>query len=406
MGEIKPFSGFATGSGLMPKEEMLETGTKKNSLRIGIPYEQSENEKRVGLVPEAVKTLVENGHEVLIESSAGLKANFSDYEYAEAGAQICNETSAVFGADIVLKITPPQLDELDFMQKNRALFSTLQSNAREKAYFEKLLSQKTIAVAFENIQDKSGALPLKRAMSEIIGNASIMIAAEYLSHPEYGKGIMLGGFPAVAPTEIVIIGAGTVAEYAARAAMGMGALVKIFDDSIYKMRSLQNNLGARVYTAVLQPGLLEDALRTADVVIAAKHSRDDMAPCLISAESVKKMKAGSVIIDVSIDQGGCFETSRPTTHKDPVFKVYDVTHYCVPNIASKVPHTASCSLSNFFTALLLRIGEGGGVEGILRSDRYLSKGVYTFNGKITNQQISRQYDLPFQHLDLLMAAFY
>jgi alanine dehydrogenase len=282
----------------------------------------------------------------------------------------------------------------------------LQLPTRDKEYFAQLIAKRTNALAFEFIQDKAGTLPLVRSMSEIIGNASMLVAAEYLCHPVFGKGVMLGGFPGVTPTEVVIIGAGTVAEYAIRTAIGMGALVKVFDNSMYKLRSLQTNLGMRLYTSIMQPHLLEQALITADVVIAAKHSPTGVSPCFISAEMVKKMKAGSVIIDVSIDQGGCFETSKPTTHLNPVYQQYGVTHYCVPNIASKVPRTAAYSFSNFFTPLLIEMGEAGSLENILRMNLPLRKGVYVFNGKITNQQISSLYDLPFQHIDLLMAAFF
>jgi len=406
MVEGKQYLRFSSGESMLPKEETLETATKKNSLIIGIPREQSKNENRIGLVPEAIKPLVDHGHRILVETSAGLKSDFSDYEYAEAGAEITNEKASVFGADIVLKIAPPMPDEIEMLQKNRAIMSTVQAPSRTKEYFENLMTQKVIAIAFENIQDKTGTMPLKRSMSEIIGNASIMIAAEYLCHPEYGKGVMLGGFPGIAPTEVVIIGAGTVTEYAARTALGMGALVKVFDNSMYKLRSLQTHLGNRIFTSVLQSQLLENALSTADVVIAAKHASEGLVPFMIGDEMVKKMKAGSVIIDVSIDQGGCFATSKPTTHQNPVYKMYDVTHYCVPNIASKVPRTASYSLSNFFGPILQQIGEMGGVENLLRMDRAFGKGVYSFNGKITNHEISNMHNLPFQHLDLLMAAYF
>jgi alanine dehydrogenase len=406
MVENKQFLRFSSAASMLPKEETLEASTKKNNLVIGIPREQSTNENRIGLVPEAVKPLVDNGHRVLVETSAGLKADFSDYEYAEAGAEITNERESVFAADIVLKIAPPLPGEVEMLQKNRTIMSTLQAPSRTKDFFVNLMAQKVIAIAFENIQDKTGTMPLKRSMSEIIGNASIMIAAEYLCHPEYGKGVMLGGFPGIAPTEVVIIGAGTVTEYAARTALGMGALVKVFDNSMYKLRSLQTHLGNRIFTSVLQSRLLENALVTADVVIAAKHAGDGPVAFMIDGDLVKKMKAGSVIIDVSIDQGGCFETSRATSHKSPVYKMYDVTHYCVPNIASKVPRTASYSLSNFFGPILQQIGEMGGVENLLRMDRGLGKGVYTFNGKITNHQISKIHNLAFQHLDLLMAAYF
>jgi alanine dehydrogenase len=406
MSELKPSISFAHSPELLPQEEMLEKAIYQSKLTIGIPREISANESRIGLIPEAVRLLTDNGHRIIIEESAGDKAHFSDHEFAEAGAQITQSREQVFSADIVLKIAPPIREEIEMLDKRKCLFSVLQLSTRSKDYFQQLISKKVNAIAFEHIQDKSGTLPLLRSMSEIIGNATMLIAAEYLCHPQYGKGIMLGGFPGVAPTEVVIIGSGTVAEYATRVALGMGAHVKVFDNSMYKLRLLQNTVGSRLYTSVMHPHLISKALATADVVIAAKHSPTGVSPCLIPEEMIMEMKAGSVIIDVSIDQGGCFETSRPTNHQNPVYQVHGVTHYCVPNIASKVPRTASTSFSNFFAPLLIEIGEMGGVDKSLRTNRGLSRGAYVFNGVLTNQQISKLYDLPFQHIDLLLAAYY
>lgn len=406
MSDTRQFVQFASTAGLLPKEEMLETTKKSSNLTIGIPRELSANENRVGLVPSAVKLLTNHGHRILIEQNAGEKAHFTDHEYAEAGAEIVGDHATVFGTDIILKIAPPIREEIEMLDKRRCLMSVLQLPTRSKEYFNLLMSKKINAIAFEHIQDKTGALPLVRSMSEIIGNASMLIAAEYLCHPQYGKGIMLGGFPGVPSTEVVIIGSGTVSEYASRAALGLGALVKVFDNSMYKLRTLQNNLGSRIYTSVFQPDEIEKALLTADVVIAAKHAPIGTSPCFIPENMVRKMKPGSVIIDVSIDQGGCFETSRPTNHQNPVYQVHGVTHYCVPNIASKVPNTASTSFSNFFSSLLIEIAENGGVDNTLKANRAFSKGAYIFNGILTNQQISKLHDIPFQHLDLLLAAFY
>jgi len=397
---------FQPEGALLPQEEMLEVKNRKNSLTIGIPREVSPNENRIALIPDAVKLLVSRGHRVIIETHAGDNAHFSDYEFVEAGAEVVADHAAPFATDIVLKIAPPDRAEIELLARQKTLFSVLQLPTRDKEYFLQLIAKRTTAIAFENIQDKTGALPLVRSMSEIIGNAAMLVAAEYLCHPVYGKGVMLGGFPGVTPSEVVIIGAGTVAEYAIRVANGMGAMVKVFDNSMYKLRTLQNNLGLRLYTSILEPILLEQALRTADVVIAAKHSPSGVSPCFISAEMIKKMKAGSVVIDVSIDQGGCFETSHPTTHLNPVYQQFGITHYCVPNIASKVPRTAAYSFSNFFAPLLLEIGEMGSLEHLLRFDSSVRKGVYVFNGKITNQQISNLFQLPFQHIDLMMAAFF
>ncbi|MFZ4463783.1 MAG: alanine dehydrogenase [Bacteroidales bacterium] len=397
---------FSAESQMLPREEMLEVKNRKSNLTIGIPRETSPTENRIALVPDAIKLLVANGHRVFVEENAGINAHFTDFEFSEAGAELVKDRSAVFGSDIVLKISPPDRSEIEMIGRQKSLFSVLQLPTRDKDYFLQLSAKRTTALAFEQIQDRTGSLPLKRSMSEIIGNAAILVAAEYLCHPSYGKGVMLGGFPGVIPTEIVIIGAGTVAEYAIRAATGMGASVKVFDNSMYKLRALQHKLGMRLYTSILQPHLIEQALRTADVLIGAKHSSNGFSPCFVTSDIIRNMKPGSVVIDVSIDQGGCFETSEPTTHLNPVYQHHGITHYCVPNIASKVPRTAAISFSNFFGPLLLEIGEAGSLENLLRFNLPLRRGVYQFNGKVTNQQISNKFDLPFQHIDLLMAAFF
>jgi len=397
---------FAGSTAIMPQEEKLEIASHKNQLIIGIPAEQNPDERRIALIPEAVKLLKKHGHRILIQRGAGTPSHFSDLEFADAGAEMVETAREVFEADLILKVAPPKGEELSLLKKGQSLFSVLQLNEHDKDWYQTLMSKRLTAVAFEYIQDKTGALPLLRSMSEIIGNMSMLIAAEYLCHPKYGNGTMLGGFPGVAPSEVVIIGSGNVAEYAIRAALGMGCLVKVFDNSMYKLRILQNNVGQRLFTSVLQPHLIGEALKTADVVIAAKHIQDGLASCYINEDMVKSMKSGAVIIDVSIDQGGCFETIRPTSHHDPVYQLHGVTHYGVPNMASRVPRTASVSFSNFFMPLLLQIGERGGLENLLRVDRALAKGVYIYNGKLTNPDVSRLHSIPFSHLELLMAAFY
>ncbi len=391
---------------LLPREETLERRPQQKKFIIGIPLEKDENERRIAIVPNAVDLLIKNGHQVVMAENAGKAAHFTNEMYADAGAQITQTAAEVWQSDIIVKIAAPEVDEIDLMHKNQTIFSALMSQSRNKVYFKKLIEKKAIAIAYELIKDKTGAFPLVRSMSEIIGNTSIMVAAEYLSSSQYGKGVMLGGFPGIRPSEVVIIGSGTVAEYAARTAYGMGAQVRIFDDSVYKMRDLQNKLEFRVSTSVLQPVLLLKALKEADVVIAAKHSSSGQSACLISAEMVKQMKRGAVIVDVSIDQGGCFETSHPTSHQHPVFQEFGVTHYCVPNIASRVPHTASYSLSNYLTGLLLKIGETGEINHYILRDKPFSKGVYIYNGVLTNKNIADTFGLSFRDLDLLMTALY
>jgi len=401
----KSFIKFSHTEGLMPKEEMLEVQRQRCRLTIGIPKEIAHQEKRVGLVPEAVNLLVQNGHAVLIENNAGAGSRFHDHEYSEAGGQIVFSNKEVYQADIILKVAPPTEEEIEMMKEKQVIFSALHLSNRESSFFRALIHKKITALAHENIQDQFSSFPVRRTISEIVGNAAIMLAARYLSDPEYGKGNMLGGFSGISPTEVIILGAGTVAENAARVAIGMGATVKVFDDSIYRLRRLQVNIQNRIFTSIIQPKVLINALRTADIVIGAVHSIQGHTPVIITEEMVKGMKPGAVIIDVSIDQGGCVETSRITTHQNPVFKKYDVIHYCVPNIASQVPHTASYALSNFFTPVMLSIGEEGGIDNLIRKDRGICKGVYVFKGILTSKPISDLFNLPFQDIDLLMAAF-
>jgi len=375
-------------------------------MTIGIPKELSADESRVPLVPDAVNQLIEQGHSVFIEEEAGKAAQFSDEKYAEAGAKIVRDAHEIYQADIIIKISPPTDEEIELLDRGKVLLSSLFLPNRERPFFRKMMARKVKSIAFELIQDKSGAFPFVKSMSEIIGNTTILIAAEYMSNPDYGKGEMFGGFPGIKPTEVIIIGAGTVAEFASRTAMGLGALVKVFDDSTYKLRSLKNNLGANLYTSTLQPTLLLKAMREADVIISAKHTSENVTPCLITEDMVKQMKPGSVIVDVSIDQGGCFETSKVTTHRNPVFQVHGVTHYCVPNIAAKVPHTASYSLSNLLTPYLLKMADYGGIDKMLKWENAFCKGTYIYQGILTNQFIGDLYDLPSQDLELLLAAFH
>ncbi|HHN48181.1 MAG TPA: alanine dehydrogenase [Bacteroidales bacterium] len=403
--EKKQFVSFPASGGMLPKEEMLEVSRKKSSLIIGIPRDHSRLENRIPLVPNAVGLLVKQGHRVLIETEAGKSAWFSDHDYAEYGAEMVETPTEVFEADIILKVAPLTEVETGLMHNRQTLISSLHLSASNEEYIRKLISKKCTALAFEYLRDKTGAYPVRRAMSEIAGNAAILIAAEYLCHPTLGKGHMFGGFSGVSPTEVVILGAGTVGESAAASALGMGAMIKVFDNSIYKMHRLQTRLNSRIYTSVIQPEVLIKSLRTADVVIAALHSSSGRTAFCITEEMVSQMKPGAIIIDVSIDQGGCVETSESTDHQNPVFKKYEVLHYCVPNIASRVPHTASYALSNYLTPILISIGEQGGMANVLKEDSGTRRGTYLFSGIVTNKLLSEKFNLPYQDLNLLMAAF-
>lgn len=396
---------FAKAAGLMPQEEMLEIARKKSSLYIGIPKETSFQENRVPLVPDAVGLLVANGHDVVVETNAGKAANFHDKDYSDAGARIAYSTEEVYKADMILKVEPPSLEEIELMQQRQTLISALQLTIQPENFVKKLMDKKVTAIAYDFIKDEEGIYPIVRSMSEIAGNTSILIAAEYLSNVNNGLGSMLGGISGVSPTEVIILGAGTVGEYAARAALGLGASLKVFDNSVYRMRRLQNNLGIRIFTSVLQPKVLMKTLKTADVVIGAIRAPEGRTPCVVTQEMVSEMKFGSVIVDVSIDQGGCFETSRVTNHTNPIFRKYGVIHYCVPNIASRVSRTASYALSNVFSPILLNIGEEGGINNVLRRDKGVRHGVYIYNGILTNKYLGETFNLPFKDIDLMMAAY-
>ncbi len=389
---------------LMTKEEMLEVGRKKGKLFIGIPKEISFQENRVALVPDAVALLVNNGHQIVVESNAGKMANFQDHDYSEAGAQIVHSAEEVYKANIILKVAPPTLQEIEMMQQKQTLISALQLTVQPEDYIKKLMAKKVIAIAFNWIKDEDGIYSVIRSMGEIAGGTSILIAAEYLSNVNNGQGAILGGISGISPTEVVILGAGTVGEFATRAALGLGASVKVFDNSVYRLRRLQSDIGTRIFTSVIQPRVLAKHLKTADVVIGAIRGQQGRTPCIVTEEMVTEMKVGSVIIDVSIDQGGCFETSEVTNHTNPVFRKHGVIHYCVPNIASRVSRTASYAFSTIFAPILLNIGEEGGVENMLRRDDGVRNGIYIYNGILTNQMLSEMFKLPYKDINLLMAA--
>jgi len=395
---------LAIEAALSPQEEMLEIGRKKQSLYIGIPKETEFQEQRVALVPESVGFLVSNGHRVLIETGAGEKANFSDNDYSESGAEISYDTKEVYKADIILKVTPPSVQEIEMMKYKQILFSALQLTVQPKDALKKLIEKKITAIAWDYIEDEDGSFPIIRSMGEIAGTTAVLIAAELMSSSNNGKGLMLGNVAGITPPEMVIIGAGTVGQFAASAALALGVSVKVFDNSIYRLRRLQRDIGNRVFTSVIQPKVLAKALRRCDVAIGALRVPHGRTPCVVNEEMVKTMKSGSVIVDVSIDKGGCFETSKITTHEKPTFKSFDVIHYCVPNIASSVSRTASYGLSNIFSPLLIEISERGGCDKLIQTEKGFRHGVYIYKGTLTSSFLGETFNLPYKDLDLLISA--
>lgn len=386
---------------LIPKEERLEVKLREGSLSIGIPKESHQQEKRISLTPEAVQVLVANGHEITVESGAGLDANFTDQEYSEAGATISYNSKEVFSKPIVLKVSPLTDVEIDLLTPNAFLLSTVQINTQKKSYFEKLSAKKVTAIGFEFIKDSHDQLPVVRLLSEIAGTTSVLLAGELLANTNGGNGVLMGGIAGVRPTEIVILGAGTVGEYASRAALGLGANIRVFDESLSRLRRLQTGLGVRVSTSMLDPKELEKSLMRCDVAIGALRG-NGRTPCVVSEKMVKKMKPGTVIIDLSIDNGGCFETSEITTHTQPVIIKHDVIHYAVPNITSRVARTSSKALSNFFMPYLLTIAKDGGFERVIKNDSGLRSGIYLYHGLLTKKRISDWFDLPFHDINLLI----
>lgn len=396
----QPISPFSKAQ-LMPKEERLEVSNQNEKLCIGLPKETSFQEKRICLTPDAVSALTNNGHRILIESGAGENAAFDDQEYSEAGAEITKNTAKVFACAMILKVEPPTLKEIELIKPNTILISALQLKMQQKSYFEALTNKKITALGFEFIKDSEGAFPAVRQLSEIAGTASIQIAAEIMSITNQGNGLLLGNISGVPPTEVVVIGAGIVGEFATKSALGLGANVKVFDSSISKLRTLQANVGQRIYTSTMQPKNLMKALMRCDVAVGATKGKN-RAPILVNEAMVESMKEGAVIIDVSIDMGGCFETSELTTHDNPTFEKHGVIHYCVPNIPARYSRTSSVSLSNIFTSYILQIAEAGGLENAIRQDHGLKNGLYVYHGVITNKSISNWFDLDCNDLNLLI----
>jgi alanine dehydrogenase len=399
------FSEFPHAKGLLVQEERIEYKKKYKQLIIGIPKEVDPTESRIPLTPEAVEILVQNGHQIIIEKDAGKQANYSDMEYSEKGARIATTPTEVYQSDIVLKIAPLTPKEYEYLRENQSILSSLHLNNHTGDYLKSLIQKRVTAIAFESISDTDGEFPFVRAMSSIAGSTSVLVAAEYLSNVNKGKGVMLGGLTGISPTEVVILGAGTAGEYAARAALGLGATVKIFDNSIKKLMDIQNILGQRLFTSIYHKQVLDKVLKTADVVIGTLAPEEINLNYLVSEDQVRLMKRGAVIIDLGIDRGGCFETSEIRDHSNPSYVKHGVIHYCVPNITARVARTASIAMSNVFIPLMLQIAQSGGLLAQLKEDNGLRHGVYLFNGILTNEYLGKLYDIPARDINLLMAAF-
>ena len=385
-------------------EETLDIKPRGEELLIGIPKETSFSENRVALTPEAVGVLIANGHRVVVETSAGIGASYTDANYSDAGAKIAHDRKEVFECDILVKSAPVSDEECALLKYNQYIISPIHLAVMKREILQKMMEKKITALSFENLKDDTGHNPIVRSMSEIAGSAVMLIAGQYLSNANNGKGVLVGGISGIPPTKVIIIGAGIVGEYAARTALAMGASVKIFDNSIYRLKRLQNNIGGRLWTSVIEPKILSKQLKTCDVAVGALSSAGGRTPIVVSEETVSNMRPGSVIVDVSIDRGGCFETSEVTTHDKPVFVKYDVIHYCVPNIPSGFARTASQAISNVLMPLLLETGEDGGIDNVIWYKINIRSGIYLFKGSLTNFYLSERFDLKYTDLNLLIAS--
>ena len=385
-------------------EETLDIKVKGEGMTIGIPKEIAFQENRVALTPDAVGVLVNNGHSVVVEHNAGDAAHFRDKEYSDAGAKLVFEREEVFKAPILVKSAPIIEEDLPLLEPNQVIVSPLHLSVLRSEVLCAMMKKKITAISFENLKDDSDSYPIVRSMSEIAGSAVMLIAGQYLSSANHGKGVLLGGISGIAPTKVIIIGAGIVGEYAARAALALGASVKVFDNNVSRLKRLQNTIGQRLWTSLIEPKLLAKQLRTCEVAVGALTNESGRTPMIVTEEMVSSMRPGSVIIDVSIDRGGCFETSEVTSQEAPIFMKYGVIHYCVPNIPSAFARTASQAISNVLMPLLIEAGEDGGIENLAWHQVHLRNGIYLFKGHLTNFYLSQRFDLKFTDLNLLIAS--
>ena len=402
MSQQKPI--ISTSFSFETLEETLDIKPKGAQLHIGIPKETAFQENRIALTPEAIGVLISNGHEVVIEHNAGEGSHYRDKDYSEAGARIVYDKAEVFRAPILVKSAPVIGEDLPLLQLNQVIISPIHLSAMKAEYLEKMMEKRITAISFENLKDDSGSYPIVRSMSEIAGGAVMLIAGQYLSSANHGKGVLLGGISGIPPTKVIILGAGIVGEYATRAALALGASVKVFDNSVYRLKRLQNNVGQRIYTSVIEPRILSKQLKTCEVAVGALSSQSGRTPVIVTEEMVSNMRPGSVILDVSIDRGGCFETSEITSHEHPIFIKYGVIHYCVPNIPSGFARTASHAISNVLMPLLLEAGEEGGFESLAWHKIHLRSGIYLFKGSLTNFHLSQRFNLKYTDLNLLIAS--
>jgi alanine dehydrogenase len=389
----------------MPREELIEKAVGRRQMSVGMPHDFHDDEKRIALTPEAVKILTDAGHEVYMETGAGVNAGFTDMEYSENGAIVAGTSQQIYTCDIIIKIAPFTREEAAMLKGGQIVISFMNAATLAEETLSQLMRKRVTALASERIKDSDGLFPVVESMSEISGITSVLLASEYLSTTSGGKGVMLGGVTGVTPTEVVIIGANTAGEFAARAALGLGAIVRVFDSSVRRLRDFQNMLGQRLYTSTFHPQVLKKALKSADVLIGALSTDILMPWFYVTEEMVQGMKRGSVIVDLSVDTGGCVETAEPRAIKDPIYEKHGVIHYSAWNLPSRVPKTASIALSNVFRPLMQEIADAGGITPMLKFNNGLRDGVYVYNGILTNEVLGQKFGILSKDINLLLAAF-
>ena len=391
---------------LFPEECLLREIARQPRLSIGLPKENALVETRLALTPEGVAIVTEEGHSVYVQRGAGEPMSYSDLQYSEAGAYLVDDAATVFGADIVLKIAPPTLDELNLMHDRSTLFSMLQLSNLSAECIRLMMKKKMNAIAYELIQDEQKAFPVVNSIAEIEGNTAIAVAAELMSNERGGKGLLLGGVAGITPTEVLILGAGITGSVAARTALALGAQVKVFDHDISKLRKIQHYLGQQVFTSVIHPTVLIRSLATADAVIGNLRYINGSERFMVSEELVKTMKPGAIIIDMSVDQGGCFETTECRTLQHPIFEKHGVIHYCVPNISARVARTSSMALSNIFAPMLLKVACSGSINSAITESVGFRHGAFIYSGVLVNRLIGNYYNIPSNDIGLLIAGYY
>ncbi|MFT5141839.1 MAG: alanine dehydrogenase [Rhodothermales bacterium] len=391
--------------GLRTMEKRAELGERHSSLRIGVPLEVSNEERRVAVAPSGVMALVANGHQVYVQEKAGAQANFSDQEYSEAGAQIVVSAADLYSqCSLIVKVGPPSEEEIPLLQEKQVLVSALHLGGTSPEFLRSLMDLGITGIGFEFIRDSDGTLPIVRMMHEIMGSMAVQIAARYLESGEGGKGVMLGGISGVPPSSVLIIGAGVVGEWAARTALGFGAQVTVLDNDLGALRSMEHYLNRRITTAMATDQYLRHALERADVVIGAMMKAGQRSPVLVTDDMVMRMPKGSVIVDTMMDQGGCIETSRPTTHSQPAFVKHGVIHYCIPNMPSNAARTATYSLTNVLVPYLIKIGEAGSIHEALWRDVGLRNGTYVYRRHLTKKNLAAMFGMPHRDIELLIAS--